>query len=167
MFLKFIPPHHLKLLPGIFIVLLIFACSPPKSGTAKELSTLADLQKQEQAAHLQEEPAILVNMLNDTLVQIKNGEVTSFTKDQMTSRFMQYFDAVEFIKWEDSQPPVYAISDDGTMAHVLIRKHVEVSIETDTTPTREITDFAWTELWKKKDGRWKMYVVTSTESVRE
>ena len=145
----------------------IFACSPPKADKAKDLSALAELQKQEQAAHLQEEPAILVNMLNDTLVQIKNGEVTSFTKDQMTSRFMQYFDAVEFIKWEDSQPPVYSISDDGTMAHVLIRKHVEVSIETDSIPTREVTDFAWTELWKKKDGRWKMYVVTSTESVRQ
>lgn len=145
----------------------IFACSPPKADKAKDLSALAELQKQEQAAHLQEEPAILVNMLNDTLVQIKNGEVTSLTKDQMTSRFMQYFDAVEFIKWEDSQPPVYSISDDGTMAHVLIRKHVEVSIETDSIPTREVTDFAWTELWKKKDGRWKMYVVTSTESVRQ
>lgn len=145
----------------------IFACSPPKADKAKDLSALAELQKQEQAAHLQEEPAILVNMLNDTLVQIKNGEVTSLTKDQMTSRFMQYFDAVEFIKWEDNQPPVYSISDDGTMAHVLIRKHVEVSIETDSIPTREVTDFAWTELWKKKDGRWKMYVVTSTESVRQ
>ena len=145
----------------------IFACSPPKADTANELSALVELQKQEQAAHLQEEPAILVNMLNDTLVQIKNGEVTSLTKDQMTSRFMQYFDAVEFIKWEDNQPPVYSISDDGTMAHVLIRKHVEVSIETDSIPTREVTDFAWTELWKKKDGRWKMYVVTSTESVRQ
>lgn len=145
----------------------IIACSPPKTDTAKDLSALVELQKQEQAAHLQEEPAILVNMLNDTLVQIKNGEVTSFTKDQMTSRFMQYFDAVEFIKWEDSQPPVYSISDDGTMANVLIRKHVEVSIETDSIPTREVTDFAWTELWKKKDGRWKMFVVTSTESVRQ
>ncbi len=158
-------PSH-TFLPGLFVICSIFACSPPKADIAKELITLGELQKQEQAAHLQEEPALLVNLLSDTLVQIKNGQVTSFTKDQMTSRFMQYFDAVEFIKWEDSQPPVYSISDDATMAHVLIRKHVEVSIETDSMPSREITDFAWTELWKKKDGRWKLYMVTTTDSVR-
>lgn len=166
MFLTTNPPGQNIFLPFLFVVLCLLACAPPKADIAKELSALASLQKQEQAAHLQEEPAILVHMLNDTLTQIKNGAVTYFSKDQMTERFMQYFDAVEFIKWEDSQPPVYSISDDGTMAHILIRKHVEVSIETDSIPTREITDFAWTELWKKKDGRWKMYVVTSTESVR-
>ena len=154
-------------LQGLFVICSIFACSPPKADIVKELNTLAELQKQEQAAHLQEEPALLVNMLNDTLVQIKNGQVTSFTKDQMTSRFMQYFDTVEFIKWEDNQPPAYSISDDATMAHVLIRKHVEVSMETDSMPTREITDFAWTELWRKKDGRWKLYMVTTTDSVRQ
>ena len=143
------------------------SCTPPKPNLSKDLEALALLQKQEQDAHLQESPALLVNMLHDTLTQVKNGEVSYFTKDQMTERFINYFASVEFIKWEDTQPPVYTLSDDGAMAHILIRKNVVVNVEQDTTSTRENTDFAWTELWRKKEGRWKMYAVTTTESVRE
>ncbi|HQW26645.1 MAG TPA: hypothetical protein PLV75_11820, partial [Saprospiraceae bacterium] len=107
--------------------------------------------------------------LNDTFTQIKNGDVSYFTKDQMTERFISYFESVEFIKWEDTGPPVFTISDDGSMAHILVQKHVVVDIEQDTAGTRETTNFAWTEMWRKKEGRWKMYSVTTTEreNVRE
>ena len=151
------------------IGLSLLACAPPKVDFQTEIAALTELQKQEQTAHLEEQPALLVNMLNDTLTQIKNGEVSYFTKDQMTERFISYFESVEFIKWEDARPPVYSISADGSMAHILVQKHVVVDIEQDTAGTRETTNFAWTEMWRKKEGRWKMYSVTTTErkNVRE
>lgn len=145
------------------IGLSIIACSTAQVDIQKEIAALAELQKQEQRAHLEEQPALLVNMLNDTLTQVKNGVVSYYTKDQMTERFISYFESVEFLKWEDTTPPVYTISDDGTIAHVLIRKQVIADIEQDTTGTRETTNFVWTEMWRKKEGRWKMYSVTTTE----
>jgi len=149
--------------------LSILSCTQSKVDLQKEISVLAELQKQEQRAHLEEQPALLVNTLNDTFTQIKNGDVSYFTKDQMTERFISYFESVEFIKWEDTGPPVFTISDDGSMAHILVQKHVVVDIEQDTAGTRETTNFAWTEMWRKKEGRWKMYSVTTTEreNVRE
>lgn len=146
---------------------LLIACSPSKPDFTEELKALADLQKEEQIAHLQEEPARLVNMLHDTLADVKDGVVSYYTKDEMTTRFVNYFDTVEFIRWEDIQPPVYKLSDDGTEANVSIRKLVEVSIENNGDSNREITELAWTELWKKKEGKWKMYRVTTTERVRK
>ena len=162
-------PSHLHpfLLLTCMAALSLYSCSSqPRPDTTKEIEALALLQKQEQDAHLQESPALLVNMLHDTLTQIKNGEVSYYTKDQMTERFISYFESVEFIKWEDARPPIYTISDDGSMAHILIRKHVVVDMQQDTAGRRETTDLAWTELWRKKEGRWKMYSVTTTE-VRE
>lgn len=156
-------------LPCIWLLGLGFfinACSPSKVDLQKEIAALAQLQKQEQDAHLQEQPALLVNMLHDTLTQVKNGVVSYYTKDEMTERFISYFESVEFIKWEDVRPPVYTISDDGSMAHILIQKNVVVDMEQDTAGTRETTNFVWTELWKKKEGRWKMHSVTTTD-VRE
>jgi len=151
---------------SVAAVISFSACTPPQPDLAREIEALRALQQQEQTAHLNEEPALLVNMLNDTLTQVKNGVVSYFTQDQMTERFINYFDAVEFIKWEDTQPPIYTISEDGTMAHLLIRKQVEVTYDKDGATTREVTDFAWTELWKKKEGNWKMYTVTTTDNVR-
>lgn len=165
--MKLQPSHLYKLNLCIAAVLSFYACTQPKADLTKEIEALSMLQKQEQTAHLNEEPALLVNMLNDTLTQIKNGEVSYYTKDQMTERLINYFGAVEFIRWEDTQPPVFTVAEDGSMAHILIRKHVEVNVEKDGAPTREVTDFAWTELWKKKDGRWKMYSVTTTDNVSQ
>jgi hypothetical protein len=144
--------------------LSLFSCSSKHTpDIPKEIEALALLQKQEQDAHLQESPALLVNMLHDTLIQVKNGEVSYYTKDQMTERFIKYFEGVEFFKWEDIQPPVYTLSTDATMANILIRKRVVLNDVSGPEPVRDTTLFAWTELWKKKEGRWKMYQVTTTD----
>ena len=161
---------HMKSYFPLITICLVAACSV-KTETettfdpTKEIEVLTQLQKQEQDAHLQEQPALLVNMLNDTLVQIKNGEVSHYTKDDMTERFIKYFESVEFFKWEDTQPPIFTLSDDGSMANVLIRKRVITNDVTVDPPARDTTDFAWTELWRKKGERWKLYQVTSTEVV--
>jgi hypothetical protein len=153
---------------SLFYLIICFACmtsctSKPAIDLAKEMETLSLLQQQEQKAHLEEQPALLVNMLNDTLTQVKNGTVSYYTKDQMTERFIKYFESVEFFKWEDIAPPVYTIAEDGSIAHILIRKKVIINDVTGPEPVRDTTLFAWTELWKKKEGRWKMYEVTTTE----
>ena len=158
-------PYYSLIVISCITTLTNFSCTQPKPDLTKEIEALTQLQKQEQTAHLNEEAALLVNMLNDTLVQVKNGEVSYFTKDEMTERLSNYFYEVEFIKWEDTKPPVYSLSSDGTMAYVLIQKRVEVNVEKDGVTTRESTDFAWTELWKKKEGRWKMYCVTTTDTL--
>lgn len=136
--------------------------SSSATNLASEIEALQVLQRAEESAHMEEQTAVMVNMLNDTICQVKNGEVNYYTKDQMTERFQKYFQSVEFIAWKNIHPPVIMLSDDGSMAQVLVQKHVEVKMESDTTSGRESTDFAWTELWKKKNGSWKMYAVTST-----
>jgi hypothetical protein len=154
----------------LFFMYIIFvhACAPKQDAVdlAAEINTLSLLQKQEQDAHLQEQPALLVNMLHDTLMQVKNGVVSYYTKDQMTERFIKYFESVEFFKWEDTEPPVYTFSDDASMASILIRKQVILNDVTGPEPVRDTTQFAWTELWRKKEGSWKIFQVTTTD-VRE
>lgn len=160
---------------GLLAGLFLNACQQPQ-GTSNlittdtppvdlktERSALLALQAVEKEAHLTEQPALLVHMLSDTFCQIKNGEVSYFTKDQMTDRFVKYFFSVEFVKWEDINPPVITLSPDGMMAHIMVTKDVEVILSEQDKPTREKTKFAWTELWKKQDGKWKLFSVTTTD----
>ena len=164
---------------GLIAGTILSACNQPQESNEMpsemlpvidldaEKATLMELQAREQEAHLTEQPALLVNMLHDTLCQIKNGEVSYLTKDQMTDRLVKYFYSVEFIKWENIKAPVITISPDGLMAHVLVTKTVELIVSDQDKPTREKTEFAWTELWKKNPdvsgGRWKLYTVTTTD----
>ena len=127
-----------------------------------DVAILMGFLQQEQTAHLTKNVPLFLEMLHDTVCQIKNGKVTYQTKTEMAERIARYFNMVEFIKWEDSHPPVLTLSGDRTLAHILIQKRVELTVK-DSVSTLEKTDFAWTELWKKKDGRWKLYTVTSTD----
>ncbi len=144
----------------LFLYVAFQACAPHKA--ADDVAALLEFQQQECSAHLQKDVSLLVEMLHDTICQIKAGKVTYYTKDEMASRFTQYFGMVEFIKWEDSQPPVVTLSDDHSLAHILVQRHVELELK-DSVSTVEKTDFAWTELWKKKNGLWRLYTITTTD----
>jgi hypothetical protein len=141
-----------------FIVLV--ACV--KEQANKDIAVLLGRQEQEQIAHLTKNVPLFLEMFHDTVCQIKNGTVSFQTKEEMGERFTRYFGMVDFIKWQDSHPPVITLSEDRSMAHILVRKRVELVVK-DSSSTIEKTDFAWTELWKKKHGNWKLYTVTSTD----
>jgi hypothetical protein len=146
-------------------IFLIYAClfSCSTVDLDKEIQTLSILQKQEQVAHLTNDALLLDGIFNDTVCQVKNGEISYFAKEQMEERFSNYFNNVAFLKWEDLNDPIYTLSEDGTLAHILINKRVELTEKLDTTGFVHKTDFAWSELWKKKAGEWKLYTITSTD----
>ena len=102
-------------------------------------------------------------MMCDTVTHVKGGVVKKFVKAQKLERFTQYFGMVEFIKWEDTAPPVYYVSDDSSMASVLVQRRVELRVKNDTSNTIEKTDFAWTELWRKDQGQWRMHTNIFTD----
>lgn len=151
----------MKRLSVYFLLCIVFmACTAEHADN--DVASLLLLQEQEQIAHLTKDVPLFLEMFHDTVCQIKNGTVSYHTKDEMSERFTRYFGMVEFVKWQDSHPPVITFSQDHTMAHILVQKRVELMVK-DSASTIEKTDFAWTELWKKKHGRWKLYTVTSTD----
>jgi hypothetical protein len=145
----------------LFFIVVFHSCGSPEADN-HDVAALLEFQDQERLAHLRKDVPLMVEMLHDTVCQIKGGKVTWFTKAEMASRFTQYFSMVDFIKWEDSSPPVVTMSDDHSLAHILVQRHVELTVK-DSLSTVEKTDFAWTELWKKKNGRWRLYTIATTD----
>ena len=143
------------------MILVLCSCLPIDK--QKDLVILAKYHQQEQTAHLTKNVALFVEIMSDTVTHVQKGAVKKLTKQQMQERFSQYFSMVEFIKWEDTAPPVYYIADDGSMASVLVQKRVELKVKSDSTGAIEKTDFAWTELWRKERGQWRMHTNISTE----
>jgi hypothetical protein len=143
--------------------LLWFSCGRVDYGS--ELDALKVQQRKEQIAHLSNDVSQFDEIFGDTLCQIKNGQVSYLTNDQVITRFRDYFSSVSFKEWDDIKDPVYLISDDATLAHVLVQKHVELIANADSTRSIVRTDFAWTELWRKKNGQWMLYSITSTDNL--
>ncbi len=157
--------NEIRILIICAICFLLNSCR--SSNNSSELNVLRSLQQKEQEAHLAKNVILFSEIFGDTLCQVKNGAVSYLSYDQVISRFENYFSSVEFIKWENFKEPVYIISNDATFAHVLVQKHVELIAKNDSTRALQKTDFAWTELWRKRNGQWKLYSITSTDRPSE
>jgi hypothetical protein len=147
----------LLIVTGFFIS----SCAPPPD-LNKEVEALTALHLEEQNAHMEEETAKLVHMFDDTLTEVIHGVAYDYTRDQMTERLSTYFGNIEFVQREDAKSPVYNVSKNGTMAQVVIQKHLEIIVMKDSLPSRETMDITYAESWIKKAGEWKLRTVTST-----
>lgn len=146
----------------LLICLLVAGCS----GHARRESDLAELQRlleQGREAHFSRNADLLVSSASDDFISVDSGEVTRPDRKASRDRFQAYFDAVEFIEWDDIEPPVIRISRDGSMAYVIVRKRVRLKVLAENG-REENTIFAWMETWEKEDGAWKRKAVASTNA---
>lgn len=106
---------------------------------------------------------MLVALFADDFVSVQDGEISRPSRDASRQRLERYFARVSFIAWEDIAEPVFELSDDGTLATVLVQKRVHLTYRDETgKPAEELTFFAWVETWRQRHGRWELAMVVST-----
>jgi hypothetical protein len=74
-----------------------------------------------------------------------------------------YLDRSTFIEWDDITPPVIRMSDDGSMAFLLVHKRVRL-LDKNDGGKEKVEVFAWSTTFRKIAGKWKMTSVTSTRT---
>ena len=145
-----------------FLVVSVPAgCASARMARARaEVLRLHELARQ---AHLQRDPAALVAGAADDFVTVSNGVVSRPTRAEQLERFGKYFGSVEFLAWDDLEPPRVILSADGTLAVVVVRKQVTLvpaGAGEDAVP--ETTVFAWSETLSRRGGTWRLVEITST-----
>lgn len=134
---------------------------PPRVHSLKEL---LDLHGQQRHAHLTYDPELLVDLLADDCVQIKDGEFSQSTREENIERFRKYFGSFKFEKWDDTQAPQVRMSQDATLATIAVRKRVRGTWQDDGKEVVGDTIFAWLEVWEKgDDDQWKIVTIASTD----
>ena len=69
------------------------------------------------------------------------------------------------LTWDDITPPVIQVSDDGSMAYVIVHKKVRrTSKDPSGKETPEAEVYVWLTTMRRVDGRWKITSVTSTNT---
>jgi hypothetical protein len=136
--------------------------APAAVDLEQEKRELLRLGEAARAAHMAYDPAALVDPHAEGFVSVSDGQVHRPSKAQSSAMFQRYFDSVAFKMWDDISPPVVTLSDDATLATVLVQKRVRLTPKaTPGGPVTE-TDWAWLETWRKQDGAWRMQMIVST-----
>ncbi len=139
----------------------IFAV-PPSIAAVKELMLL---QQQERMAHFDKDAKLLVSTFAENFINVSAGKINRPTREESISRLQAYFDRSEFLEWDDISPPVIRVSQDASMAYVLVHKRVRLKAKNAKGDLEEETTiFAWMETYEKQNGNWALTAVTSTRA---
>ena len=131
----------------------------------KEKYALIRRHIQDRRAHLDKNIDTLLAGMADEQINIRDGRVSRRSHAEAEDGFTAYFNQVaEFIHWDDLQPPIIQISQDGAMAWMVnqVRLHYR-SIndeETDLICT-------WLMVYEKQNGGWVAVANASTFSDHE
>ena len=147
--------------------LLIFSCTTNQNSKSfdieKATKEILDLHHQQRDVHFQKKAAEFASLLSENHISVNRGVVQTPTIEENTERFQGYFDSVEFIKWDDLQPPVIKFSDDGSLAYTIVEKEVVVKYkDEEEQEIQGTTVFAWVAIYKKYGTEWKIDCVAST-----
>lgn len=129
---------------------------PQKIINTKILIELHELQR---TAHFTRDAKLLVSIMSDDFTEINKGKIKFPKKEDLINRFQAYFDAVTFIEWDDINPPIITISEDATLANMIVNKRVKLKNQ---DGREETTIFAWLATFKKINGKWLLTGITST-----
>ena len=153
---------EMKLIP--FFMLVILPGCTKQASHDKDTEVITELLATERKAHFQKDVSLFMSEFSDSMISINHGLVTRASPQATRDRIKNYFDRVEFLKWDDIETPMIRFSNDGSMAYAIVQKQVIVSIKDSAKKeTLDTTDFAWLSVYRKmNDGSWKIECNAST-----
>ena len=124
---------------------------------------LLQLHEQQRTAHFGKDAHLLVSTFADDFISIRAGQISHPTRDESLKRLQAYFQRSDFLEWDDVLPPIVRVSQDASMAYVIVHKRVRLRAKNEQgNELEEKTIFAWMETYEKQQGKWVLTAVAST-----
>ena len=143
--------------PGIlwFLLLIFLLACKPDINKEKLKQELIDLHNNQIKAHWDKDITFFTKDLASDYWQVARGEISFPEVNEIRDRFTSYLNSTSFTKYENIEEPMVRISDDGSMAWIIVKVKIEgESIVSDTSD--RLLDFtcAWITLYNREDGKW-------------
>lgn len=148
------------------LLLLSTGCAGPHAGAHPgPRPALLELHDAQRRAHLAEDAEGMADLLADGFVEVRDGVRVPVSRADGIARFRRYFEAVDFLAWEDLAPPVIEVARDGTLATMAVEKLVRCRLRgPDGAAPVDRTLFAWlASCAPGPDGRWRIVQIASTQ----
>ena len=152
-----------KLAIWVLTCFVFQACSQNQFNTAKDTAEILKLHEEQRNFHFKKMAPEFAALMGPNYISVNRGIISQPSTAENTERFSNYFNSVEFEKWDDLKPPVIRFSDDHSIAYTIVDKEVILHYEGDEgEQIRDTSHFAWLAIYKKHEGVWKIDCVAST-----
>ena len=155
--------HLFFLLPTLLLYSFVgksFAESPAQKKAEGELLALHQADRR---AHFEHDIDGLLRNLGGELLDVRDGKINHLSREDVRKKFVEYFQSAQFTAWDDLEPPIVRVSDDGSMGWMIVRVRIAYT-EKDSSGKKAVHDdtMAWMSTYEKREGHWTMTAVTST-----
>jgi ketosteroid isomerase-like protein len=124
---------------------------------------LLALHADDRRAHFATDAAALVARQAESFVYVGDGAIQRIARDDMRQTFEQYFKNATYYEWDDLEPPIVQVSQDGSLGWMITRTKVRrtQADESGAAHEREFI-YAGVMTYEKRDGRWVRTANVST-----
>src|SRR5215213_2838674 len=151
----------MKSIFSILTLLLILDACKTQPNLEKEKQAILILHENQKKAHFEKNVSLLLADSSSDFVEVNRGLVKKLNRDESVRRFQAYFNAVDFVKWDDEKPPIFRFSDDATMATTVVEKLV-ITKQKFEANRLDTAHYAWLAVYKKNNEKWQMVQIVST-----
>jgi hypothetical protein len=124
----------------------------------KERQSLLEVHRQEIRAHFERDAAWIGSTTLEPFVSVSSGKIERSTAEELRTFFTGYFDGATYLQYEDAEPPIVRVSDDGSMGWLITRTRVR---RTQNGQERSFV-YAGIMTYEKRGGQWVRVANVST-----
>lgn len=129
----------------------------------KEKAELLRVHKLDREAHFATDVELLQRHSPEEFISVSGGKIYRSTKADERKQFSEYFKGAKYYEWDDVEPPIVRISNDGSMAWMITRVRVRRTQKTATGGDKEEKfTYAGIMTYEKRDGKWVRVANVST-----
>jgi hypothetical protein len=129
----------------------------------KELAALLEIHRLDRQAHFETDVELLLKNSAAEFVSVSSGKISRSSRNQLKSMFTEYFKNAKYYEWDDLESPVIRISDDASMAWMIVRTKVRRTQKVDSGEEKETAFvYAGVMTYEKQQGKWVRTANVST-----
>ncbi len=134
-----------------------------QSDLAAERAELLRLHRKDREAHFKTDVQLLQERSPDVMISVTNGQIQRITKAEQGAFFTSYFAGARYEAWDDMEEPVIRISNDASMAWMIVRLRVR-RFKKDSAGVERDESFVYAGImtYEKAAGRWVRVANVST-----
>lgn len=129
----------------------------------KERATLLELHQMDRRAHFETDPNLLLKQAADDFISVNSGKISRSTRAEVKAMFESYFKNAKYFEWDDLESPIIRISDDASMAWMIVRAKVRRTQRLESGEQQERAFvYAGIMTYEKQRGKWVRIANVST-----
>ena len=153
-----------------FVILLLFIVlvfvnghAQSKVDLAFEIQQLLKIHELDRRAHFETNAKQLMERASDEFISVSDGRVQRTTRAENLKFFEEYFKGAKYYEWDDLEPPIVRVSNDASMAWMIVRTRVR-RVQTQSSGEAKERKFVYAGImvYEKKSGRWVRVANVST-----